>query len=172
MPFVIYERGGASCLNSLIFYNLGTAVTCCALGNSLLTEGHADITHSLSRARPWASREAEPVSCISATPSPLPWVCPLKGLWDRIQNSVPHNYGVINYLIIVHNSSGSATASRLLDSEPPLIIWNFELERDGLIQSVNCSTLPSTHDLLQKHHQYITATIAFSSQGFNPRWAS
>lgn len=61
-----------------------------------------------------------------------------------MQNSVLHNYRVINYLIIVYNSSGSATSSPLLDFEPPLITQHFELEKGGLIQSVNCGNLTST----------------------------
>lgn len=65
MFFVIYERGGVSCLNLFIFYNLGIVVICCVLGNLLFIEGYVDIIYFFSRVWFWVFREVEFVFCIS-----------------------------------------------------------------------------------------------------------
>jgi len=45
-------------LNYPIFYSPGTAVTCLALGSSLLKEGYADFTHYLGLGWYWVFRTA------------------------------------------------------------------------------------------------------------------
>lgn len=65
----------------------------------------------------------------TVTQRPLLWVCPLLGLWDRLQKSVLHNYGGINYLIRADNSSGRVTSSHLSGSEPPIrhqTLWTWK----------------------------------------------
>ena len=55
-------------LNYPIFYSPGTAVTCLALGNSLLKEGYADFTHYLGLEWYWVFRTA--AHCLHQTLSP------------------------------------------------------------------------------------------------------
>ena len=71
-------------LNCPIFYNPRTSVTCLTLGNSLLKEGYADFTHLLGLGGAEPSEQPE----TSSPPNCQPQVCPLAGLWDRIQSSV------------------------------------------------------------------------------------